>query len=282
MDGFLLINKPTGMTSHDVVFKLKKQLKMDKIGHTGTLDPFASGLMILCLGKATKLAYFFENLDKFYEGTIVFGRHYDTFDTTGTILDEKENTFTEDNLDQAMASFIGGYDQVPPMYSALKVQGRKLYELARAGKTVERASRAIDIYAFQRINPFEMKTCDFLAHVSKGTYIRSLAVDLADKLETFGALSRLKRLSVGPYHLKDAKTLDEVAINDILSLADYVKTFPSITLNEYMIKLVKNGVYLDERQTTLDRAFTVKDINGQLIALYDVTDNNQYKPVVIF
>ncbi|MDI6452027.1 tRNA pseudouridine(55) synthase TruB [Peloplasma aerotolerans] len=282
MDGFLLINKPKGLTSHDVVFKIKKKLHVDKIGHTGTLDPFACGLLILCLGKATKLAYMFSDLDKAYEGTIVFGKHYDTYDTTGQIMDEKEPLFNEEDLKNAMDSLKGRYQQLPPMYSAIKVDGQKLYQLARKGLDVERDTREVQIYEFDMKSKLSTNQFGFYTSVSKGTYIRSLAVDLAKKLNTFAALSSLNRLSIGNYHLKDAKTIENVAPEHLISLNDYFKTYPKIALNDYMIKLVKNGVYLDERQTTINKPFIVIDEHNQMIAFYDVIGLNKYKPMLIF
>ena len=282
MDGFLLINKPKGWTSHDVVHKVQKKLNVQKIGHTGTLDPFASGLLILCLGKATKLASLFSNLDKVYEGKIIFGKHYDTYDTTGKVIHEKECQLDVQSLHQAILSLNGIYNQIPPMYSAIKVDGKKLYEMARKGIEIDRESRVVSIYDFYMIDSFENNQFDFYARVSKGTYIRSLAVDLAEKLGTYGALDALNRISVGQYNLFDAKSIDEIKETDLISLDHYFESFPTITLNDYIIKLVRNGVYLDERQTKTKYPFIVLDEKGEKIAYYEVIGENQYKPVLIF
>jgi tRNA pseudouridine55 synthase len=282
MDGFLLINKPVGMTSHDVVMKIKRKFKIDKIGHTGTLDPFASGLLILCLGKATKLAYMFSNLDKTYEGTIRLGQHYDTYDTTGKIEKSMIPNVTEKMIKEAMLFFIGHYDQVPPMYSAIKIDGQKLYHLARKGEEVEREARTIEIDRFEMTSIYENEAFDFIAHVSKGTYIRSLAVDLAQRIKTYGALSRLKRISVGPYHLNFAKKIDDVELHDVMTLATFFQNTPSITLNDYMIKLVKNGIYLDERQIITHEPFLVQDEHHNVVAYYIVHEGTTYRPVIIF
>lgn len=282
MDGFLLINKPKGWTSHDVVHKIKKRLNVEKIGHTGTLDPFASGLLILCLGKATKLANLFSNLDKVYEGTIVFGKHYDTYDTTGKITEEKEVNIELDALVAAITALNGLYDQVPPMYSAIKVDGRKLYEMARKGIEIDREGRPVTIHDFHMTSTYENNQFNFYARVSKGTYIRSLAVDLAQKLDTYGALDSLNRVSVGQYNISDAKYIDEVQEMDLISLDQFFQLFPTITLNDYMIKLVQNGIYLDDRQTKTMTPFIVLDEKGRKIAYYEVIGENQYKPVIIF
>ncbi len=281
MDGFLLIDKPIGMTSHDVVFKVKKKFKLKKVGHTGTLDPFASGLLILCLGKATKLADLFSNLDKSYEGTINFNKHYDTYDTTGHIVEEKEFVLDEKDIYDTAKSMVKAYDQLPPMYSAIKIDGKKLYDLARQGIDIERPKRHVEIFKFDILN-FKDNKSDFITHVSKGTYIRSLAVDFADKLNTFAALSRLRRLSVGSYHVNSAKTLEDVTIEDVMTLDSFFSSYKTLELSEYLIHLVKNGVYLDQRQTTTDEPFVVVDKLQNKIAYYEPTENGKYKPILIF
>lgn len=282
MDGFFLVNKAKGMTSHDVVFQIKKKFHLDKIGHTGTLDPFASGLLILCVGKATKLAYLFSNLDKAYEGTIVFGNHYDTYDTTGTIISTKDVNFGIKELNDTVKHMIGSYMQMPPMYSAIKHNGKKLYELARQGLDVVRESRLVQIYDFKLINQLDSNRYSFSTVVSKGTYIRSLAVDLAEKLHTFAALERLNRLSIGIYTIENSKSIEELSKNDIISLELFFQDYPKIILNEYMIGLVKNGVYLDDRQIVTDQPFIVFNENNQMIAYYEVKAEKLYKPVLIF
>ncbi len=282
MDGFLFVNKPKGLTSHDVVYKLKKKLGIDKIGHTGTLDPFASGLMILCLGKATKLAHLFSNLDKVYTGTIVFGNHYDTYDVTGKITSFKPVEFTETALHEAMKSFLGTYNQVPPMYSAIKKQGRKLYDIARSGIEVDRDARTVEIKRFEATGVFQNHEVDFIASVSKGTYIRSLAVDLAHRLKTEGALKSLHRVSVGNYHVDQAKSIDAIQFEDGITLETFFQDTKRIILNDYMVKLVQNGVYLDGRQTDTNEPFIVTDTQGKLIAYYEVVSAQNYHPVLIF
>lgn len=281
MDGFLFIDKPIGMTSHDVVAKVKRKLKLDKIGHTGTLDPFASGLLILCLGKATKLAYLFSDLDKDYEGSIILGKHYDTYDVTGKVLKQDHPSLSEAMIKHTMQSFVGGYKQIPPMYSALKVDGQKLYDIARRGDEIDREPRDIKIYSFEMTSTYQNQTFLFQTSVSKGTYIRSLAVDLATKLNTFGALSSLRRTRVGQYDLSMSKKIEEVELSDVLTLDTYFKDTDSITLNDYMIKLVRNGVYLDERQIKTKEPFIVKDENETIVAYYTINEGYNYRPVVI-
>ncbi len=282
MDGFFLLNKSKGMTSHDAVFKMKKKFHLDKIGHTGTLDPFASGLLILCVGKATKLAYLFSNLDKTYEGTIVFGNHYDTYDTTGKMIESNDTQISESDIKEAMKVMIGSYEQMPPMFSAIKQNGKKLYELARQGLDIERETRLVQINDFHMTSKFEANKCAFFSSVSKGTYIRSLAVDLAEKLGTYGALDALNRLSIGRYSILNSKKIEEITKDDMISLDIYFKDFPRIVLNDYLIGLVKNGVYLDDRQIITEKPFVVCDESHKMIAYYEVKSENLYKPVLIF
>jgi len=282
MNGFLLVDKPKHMTSHDVVLYLKRKFRIKKIGHTGTLDPFASGLLILCIGKATKLSDLFMNMDKSYEGTFVFNKHYDTYDVTGQLLMSKDQLIDEITLKKAVTDMIKPYNQLPPMYSAIKIDGKKLYEHARAGVEIERETRPVEIYDFKLTSSLCKDTVDFSIDVSKGTYIRSVAVDLASKLDTYGALKELRRTKIGPYHVNQAKPLDDITESDMISLEAYFINHPKITLNDYMIKLVKNGVYLDERQTTIDKDFIVYDEQGHMIAFYQRVKENTYKPSLIF
>jgi tRNA pseudouridine55 synthase len=282
MDGFLFINKRAGMTSHDVVYKVKRKLKLDKIGHTGTLDPFASGLLILCIGKATKLQSLFLNENKVYEGTILLGKHYDTYDHTGQLLATCDQEIDEQKLKEAVQKMNQTYMQYPPMYSARKHEGRKLYEMARKGETVDVEPREVHIYDFKMTSPLKDHSFDFIATVSKGTYMRSLAVDLAKNLDTYGALTRLNRVKIGSYDISQTKTIEDVTTDDIITLDTYFKDEPSIILSDYLCKLVKNGVYLDERQTNTTKNFIVKNESGEMIAYYEVIGEHLYRPVVIF
>lgn len=281
MNGFILIDKTPGMTSHDVVAKIKRKLNIKKVGHTGTLDPFASGLLIICVGKATKLASLFSNLDKSYEGVIKFFKHYDTYDVTGTVLEEKYVDLNQKQLDDLAHDFIGTYDQLPPMYSAIKIDGMKLYDLARQGKDIDRPKRQVHIKSF-KIGHIHDDELYFETHVSKGTYIRSLAVDYAKGLNTFAALKTLRRTCVGTYDIKDAKTVDDICESDVLTLEQYFKDYPKLKLSDYLIHLVKNGVYLDDRQIKTDKNFIVVNQQDKMVAYYEVVDTYKYKPVLIF
>lgn len=282
MDGILLINKPVGITSFDVVRHAKKVFNTKKIGHTGTLDPFASGLLILCVGKATKLVESFLNSDKTYLATIRFNNHYDTYDVTGTITNTNNKEISKDIFIETLKSFKGEYYQLPPMYSAIKKDGKKLYEYARKGETIEVPKRLVNIIDINYQSEVAPNEFIFETKVSKGTYIRSLAVDIATKLNTYGALSNLVRTEVSNYKLSEATDLNALTVDNLISLEDYFKDEEVIVLNDYMIKLVKNGVYLDERQTDINKNFIVKDEAGNTIAYYVLVDKNSYKPLIIF
>lgn len=280
MNGFFLVDKPIGLTSHDVVRQIKRKFHLNKVGHTGTLDPFASGLLIVCVGKSTKLSHILTGQDKSYKGTLDLGKHYDSYDTTGQVINEKPYDVSDELLKTAMQSFVGGYDQEPPMHSAIKINGQKLYKLAHKGETIQRPKRPVMINQFNLIS-FENNHMTFDVNVSKGTYIRSLAVDLAHKLHTVGALSMLRRTSIGNYHIADAKPVEALETSDLITLNTYFKDLPVVVLNDYMIKLVKNGVMLDERQTKMNKPFVVNDELGNFIAYYEPVEDMTYKPVII-
>lgn len=279
MDGIFLVDKPSGLTSHDVVFKIKKQFKLNKVGHTGTLDPFATGLLIILVGKATKLAFLFDELDKQYSGQITLGQAYDTDDVTGRVIDQRSVDFTKSMLEKVVQSMQPNYMQTPPNYSAIKKDGIKAYDAARMGQALQLSPRLVEIYAFNyEIND---TIIDFNTHVSKGTYIRSIARDIGLKLNTYGALKTLRRTAIGNYAIEHAKALTQLSENDLIDHRLLFKNIPKLKLNDYLIKLVKNGVKLDERQITTDKPFVVVDQHDQMIAYY-VPDNNAYKVKYFF
>lgn len=279
MDGIFLVDKPSGLTSHDVVIKIKKQFKLNKVGHTGTLDPFATGLLIILVGKATKLAFLFDELDKQYSGQITLGQAYDTDDVTGRVIDQRPVDFTKFMLEDVVQSMQPNYMQTPPNYSAIKKDGIKAYDAARMGQAVQLSPRPVEIYAFNyEIND---TIIDFNTHVSKGTYIRSIARDIGLKLNTYGALKTLRRTAIGNYAIEHAKALTQLLENDLIDHRLLFRNIPKLKLNDYLIKLVKNGVKLDERQITTDKPFVVVDQLDQMIAYY-VPDNNAYKVKYFF
>lgn len=281
MDGIVLINKPKGITSYDVIRAAKKIFKTSKIGHTGTLDPFAEGLVILCVGKATKLVNRLIDANKTYEGTLVFNNHYDTYDVTGEIINSDEKVIELEELRLVSNSFVGSYLQMPPVYSAIKKDGKKLYEYARQNIEVKVDPRLVHIYDLTILDQLNVNEYSFTTNVSKGTYIRSLAVDIAAKLNTYGALKTLRRTKIEKYSLNDAVDLDKLTINDIISIESIFKECENVVLNDYMIALVKNGIYLDERQIITNKDFKVYNENKELIAIYEVVSEKIYRPFII-
>ncbi|HEX21166.1 MAG TPA: tRNA pseudouridine(55) synthase TruB [Actinobacteria bacterium] len=213
INGLLLIDKPAGPTSHDVVDELRRILGQRRVGHTGTLDPMATGLLVMMLGQATRLSQYLESDEKEYEGTIRLGITTDTLDAQGKILERRSCRLNIAKIKNEAAGFVGKIKQVPPMVSAVRVDGRRLHQLARAGKKVERAARDIEIKSFDILTPdnISMPTqVDFHVSCSKGTYIRVLAAELGERLGCGAHLSRLKRVKSGHFHLSRALDLHKV------------------------------------------------------------------------
>jgi tRNA pseudouridine55 synthase len=207
--GIINVYKEAGFTSFDVVAKLRGILKIKKIGHTGTLDPDATGVLPVCIGKATKLCDMLTDKDKVYECVMLLGTRTDTYDMSGRILERKSVTSTEEEVTDAINSFVGDIMQVPPMYSALKVNGKKLYELAREGKEVERKPRPVTIFSIDILD-MKLPEVSIRIHCSKGTYIRSLCHDIGEKLGCGCAMKSLIRTRVSMFDIADARTLDEI------------------------------------------------------------------------
>lgn len=246
--GIIVIHKEKGYTSHDVVAKLRGILHMKKIGHTGTLDPDATGVLPVALGKGTKLVDLLTDKEKTYEAVLHLGITTDTQDMSGTVLEEKPVNVTEEEVRQVLESFVGDQLQVPPMYSALKVNGKKLYELAREGKSVERKARPVSFY---EITPLEIKLPLVKLRVtcSKGTYIRTLCNDIGEKLGCGGCMEELLRSKVGSYSLGESHSFAEVeaavadgTIQDMIYPVEQVLSgYPALFADSYGDRLLQNG-----------------------------------------
>ena len=207
-EGILLVDKPQGITSHDVVSKLRRIFHIKKIGHAGTLDPMATGLLVMLVGKATKVSQFLMSMDKEYTGTIRLGQSTDSQDAEGELLEERPvPELSEEAVLKEMKTFIGDQYQTPPMFSAKKVNGQKLYKLARKGQTVEREPRVINIAKFE-LSRCEPPEIDFLVACSKGTYVRTIAHDLGERLGCGGHLSALRRTGVGQFRVEKSATIE--------------------------------------------------------------------------
>ncbi len=251
MDGIINVYKEPGFTSHDVVAKLRGILHMKKIGHTGTLDPDAQGVLPVCVGRATKLCGMITDWGKTYEAVMLLGRKTDTQDISGNIVEQRRVSVDERMVLEAATSFVGGYEQIPPMYSALKHNGKKLYELARQGIEVERAPRRVNI-DFIRINEMnledEEKTVTFTVSCSKGTYIRTLINDIGEKLGCGACMVKLIRTRVGQFVIDESLTLNQISalvlkgtVEDYIISADELFDYPKLVVREEYNKLLYNG-----------------------------------------
>lgn len=273
LSGCLLINKNVGNTSRDEVNIVSKRLHQKKCGHIGTLDPFASGLLIVLVGKATKISPFLEKKDKTYIAKLELGKLTDTGDKEGNVIEEKDvPVLDKEKVKEVLNSFLGESYQLPPMYSAIRKNGKHLYEYARKGEEVEREPRKINVFDI-RLLSLEDNSLVFLAKVSKGTYIRTLGEDIAKKLNTVGYLSSLERLAIGNYSLNDATKADEVTENDLISIDEMLKDYPYFILDEKLAKKALNGVPLLFNSN--DDEVLVKDKDG-IIAIYKKDHDNVY------
>lgn len=248
MNGVINVYKEAGFTSHDVVAKLRGIVKQKKIGHTGTLDPDAEGVLPVCLGNATKLCGLLTEKEKTYRAVLLLGQTTDTQDTSGRVLTEAPVTATGEQVREAIMSFLGDYDQVPPMYSALKVNGKKLYELAREGKEVERQARRVRILDME-IHEIRLPEVTFTVTCSSGTYIRTLCQDIGEKLGCGGCMKSLLRTKVDRFELADSHKLSELEtmmhegrIEEILLPVDDVfAACPAVRIRQESDRLIQNG-----------------------------------------
>jgi tRNA pseudouridine55 synthase len=299
MNGVLNINKPAGMTSHDVVDQLRRLLHEKKVGHTGTLDPDATGVLPVCLGKATKIIQFLQDDEKGYEGTISLGIVTDTLDASGKVLSISDSTHVElDDVKSVFDSFVGEMDQIPPMVSAIKVQGKRLYSIARQGRTISRTPRKISIYDlglldfrrsakpskslksseslndFNGLNDFNDSIehpvssieLDFRVQCSRGTYIRALAADIGDALDCGAHLSRLVRTKSGIFELKDSIPLEEIqaapqtAFQSMRSIDDVLFFMPRIVIAGWARRRFLNGISVNGSEVVrYENEFQVDD-----------------------
>ena len=252
MDGIIVVNKQKGCTSHDVVNKVKKIVNK-KVGHTGTLDPLATGVLPLLIGKGTLCSKYLINHDKVYEVSLKLGISTDTMDAEGKIIEEKKvnsNILAKENVEKVLSSFIGKQEQTPPIYSAIKVAGKKLYEYARKGQEVEIPKRKIEIYNIKLVGINKVSNeIEFKVSCSKGTYIRSLCIDIAKALGTIGYMSGLERLQVGEFKIENAIKIDENTTKEyieehIIGIEELFEKNPKIEINQKKLLLFLNGVKL--------------------------------------
>lgn len=296
MNGIINIYKEKGYTSHDVVAKLRGILHMKKIGHTGTLDPDAVGVLPVCVGKATKVCDLLTDKDKTYEAVVKLGVRTDTLDMTGEILEEHEVSVTESQIKEVLSSFVGEISQIPPMYSAIKVNGKKLYELARKGQEIERKPRKVVIHSLV-LTDVKLLENEFtiVVHCSKGTYIRTLCDDIGDKLSCGAAMKHLTRTKVGGFSIENAKTLEEVEgfckKHDpeelLLPIDEVFDAYSKCMVSEKAMKYLKNGnlimpAYCDYKAADGENVRMYGD-NGEFYAIYRYKkEDDRYHIVKMF
>ncbi len=272
MNGVVIVDKPKGMTSRDVVNIVSKKYSTKKVGHTGTLDPIATGVLVLCIGKATKLVSRLTSLEKEYIATVILGEETDTLDITGNIIDDKICIKTQKEIEEVLKSFIGSYNQEVPKYSAVKINGKKLYEYAREDKNVILPKRIVHIKSIELLGDVTYKNnktiFSFKCVVSKGTYIRSLIRDIAQRLNTVGIMSDLRRVKQGSFDIKNSVKLENLSNDDIISIRNILNV-KKVKLTSDIRKKILNGAPVDNIYNEDEVLFVDEDE----IALYKSKDN---------
>ena len=291
MNGILIINKEKGCTSHDIVYKVKKIFN-EKVGHTGTLDPLAEGVLPILIGKGTLCSKYLINHDKKYIVNLALGQKTETADLEGKIIEEKnipDKSLTQSKIEKVLKSFIGKQQQMPPIYSAIKVNGKKLYEYARKGQNVEIKPREIEIYDIKLINiDAQKKQIQFEVFCGKGTYIRSLCEDIAKKLETVGYMESLKRIQVGDFKIEESSKIQELEENKedtkyleskIISVEEIFKNKEKIKLDDKKMQLFLNGVKITQNQE--NDIYRIYDKNEKFIGIGIVQDKLLKRDIIL-
>ncbi len=291
MNGILIINKEKGCTSHDIVYKVKKIFN-EKVGHTGTLDPLAEGVLPILIGKGTLCSKYLINHDKKYVVNLALGQKTETADLEGKIIEEKnipDKSLTQSKIEKVLKSFIGKQQQMPPIYSAIKVNGKKLYEYARKGQNVEIKPREIEIYDIKLINiDAQKKQIQFEVFCGKGTYIRSLCEDIAEKLETVGYMESLKRIQVGDFKIEESSKIQELEENKedtkyleskIISVEEIFKNKEKIKLDDKKMQLFLNGVKITQNQE--NDIYRIYDKNEKFIGIGIVQDKLLKRDIIL-
>lgn len=283
MTGILNVYKPKGITSHNVVSFVRRQLHMKRVGHTGTLDPLATGVLPVLIGNATKLSDLIMADEKRYTARVVLGVITDTDDTTGEVIEKREVSVTEEQLNEVIKSFIGEIEQIPPMYSAIKVDGQKLYQLARKGVEIERKPRKITVYSID-VYDFDGVSFTMDVHCGKGTYIRSLCRDIGEKLGCGATMDELERTMSGIFKKENAYTFEQIeeavkngSVGNLILPPDSVLgEFTKIDVNDENMAKIKNGIRLRPQQLDINE-YSQGEIfriyyNGELLCLLKVAD----------
>ena len=283
-NGILMVNKPSGITSRDVINIVGKTLNTKKVGHTGTLDPMATGVLVLCLGNALKVCELITANDKEYIAKVILGIETETLDTTSPIINTKKTNITKEEIEKVLNSFKGSYLQEVPKYSAVKINGKKLYEYAREGKEIELPKKMVTIYDIQLVSDitYYNDTTSFYIKttVSKGTYIRSLIRDIGYKLNTYGCMDSLERTRQGIFNIDNSNTLEEIKNNNykLLSIEESLPNIPLVQVDNKTLFKIKNGVKL-KKFFDGDMAI-IKDKN-KVVAIYknDLNESKLFKMI---
>lgn len=283
-NGILIVNKPSGITSRDVVNIVGKTLNIKKVGHTGTLDPMATGVLVLCLGNALKVCELITANDKEYIAKVILGIETETLDTTSPIINTKKTNITKEEIEKVLNSFKGSYIQEVPKYSAVKINGKKLYEYAREGKEIELPKKMVTIYDIQLVSDItyynDTTTFYIKTTVSKGTYIRSLIRDIGYKLNTYGCMDSLERTRQGIFNIDNSYTLEEIKNNNykLLSIEKSLPNIPLVEVDNKTLFKIRNGVKL-KKFFTGDMAI-IKDKN-KVVAIYknDLNESKLFKMI---
>ena len=282
MEGIIVVNKPKGITSFDVIRKLKKILKTKKIGHTGTLDPLAIGVMLVCVGRATKLASDLEAKDKIYIADFDIGYATDTYDIEGKKIAENTIEISKENLEQSIKKFIGNIKQIPPMYSAIKIDGNKLYHLARKGIEVERPERNVTIEYINLLD-FKDNKVKIETKVSRGCYIRSLIYDIGQDLGTYATMTALQRKQVGDYSLENSYSLEQIEKMVLNNDFKFLKTIEEIfSYDKYSLQtekeltLYKNGNTVKIKENLENKRYRIY-FQNEFVGLANIENNNLLK-----
>ena len=282
MDGVIVIDKEKDYTSRDVVNIVGKHFKTKKVGHTGTLDPLATGLLVICIGQATKLVELLTNHDKEYIADITFGIETDTLDITGNILKEENTNFSREEIEKVLNEYQKEYDQMVPIYSAIKINGKKLYEYAREKEKIELPSRKVKIYKIDLLKYEQINNKTHIqikCNVSKGTYIRSLIRDIALSLNTVAIMTDLIRTKVGEFTLKDSILLEDLENNDkIYSIEQILKNYPTIEVDNNLEFKIKNGCKIPN---TYNQEYIVFKNKEKVLGLYK-NEDGILKPYKMF
>lgn len=275
MNGVILINKPKGITSRDVVNEVCKILKTKKVGHTGTLDPIASGVLVVCVGKATKLVDIITSANKEYVATVKLGLLTDTLDLDGEVLKKEKVTIRKEELINVLNSFLGKYEQEVPIYSAVKVNGKKLYEYAREGKKVNLPKRMVEIKKIELISLTD-EEYKFKVLVSKGTYIRSLIYDINRKLNVIGVMSDLVRTKQGIFNIDDAYTLEDIKTGNykMYTITDVLKNDNCVVINDKLFNSIKNGCIIDN---IYGKEVVTFIYDNEVVSIYKTYDKDKTK-----